>query len=156
AFGKRTGSVTITASASGLKGTTTLTVSNGTLVSLAITPANSIASNGSKQQFTATGTFSDSTTQDITLNVHWSSSSASVATIANAPSTAGLAAAAGVGSTTLGAHSGGIMNHTRLTVQSTTAPQRRPGSGVRPPEFEEKIREHGRAPFLSLSGRLAI
>jgi len=117
AFGKRTGSVTITASASGLKGTTTLTVSDGTLVSLAITPANSIASNGSKQQFTATGTFSDSTTQDITLNVHWSSSSASVATIANAPSTAGLATAAGVGSTTIGANSGGITNSTSLTVQ---------------------------------------
>ena len=117
AFGKRTGSVTITASTSGLKGTTTLTVSNGTLVSLAITPANSIASNGSKQQFTATGTFSDSTTQDITLNVHWSSSSASVATIANAPSTAGLATAAGVGSTTIGANSGGITNSTSLTVQ---------------------------------------
>jgi len=117
AFGKRTGSVTITASASGLKGTTTLTVSNGTLVSLAITPANSIASNGSKQQFTATGTFSDSTTQDITLNVHWSSSSASVATIANAPSTAGLATAASVGSTTIGANSGGITNSTSLTVQ---------------------------------------
>jgi hypothetical protein len=40
---------------------------------------------GAPQQFTATGTFSDSTTQDITSNVHWSSSLASVATIANAP-----------------------------------------------------------------------
>ncbi|HYL94376.1 MAG TPA: Ig-like domain-containing protein [Terriglobales bacterium] len=117
AFGKKTGSATITASASGLKGTTTLTVSNGTLVSLAITPANSTVSNGSKQQFTATGTFSDSTTQDITMNVHWSSSHASVATIANAPSTAGLATTAGVGSTTIGANSGGITNSTSLTVQ---------------------------------------
>jgi trimeric autotransporter adhesin len=117
AFGKRTGSATITAGASGLKGTTTLTVSNGTLVSVAITPANSTVSNGSTQQFTATGTFSDSTTQDITLNVHWSSSHASVATIANAPSTAGLATTAGVGTTTIGANSGGITNSTSLTVQ---------------------------------------
>jgi trimeric autotransporter adhesin len=117
AFGKKTGSATITASASGLKGTTTLTVSNGTLVSVAITPANSTVSNGSTQQFTATGTFSDSTTQDITLNVHWSSSHASVATIANAPSTAGLATTAGVGSTTIGANSGGITSSTSLTVQ---------------------------------------
>ncbi|HET7749945.1 MAG TPA: Ig-like domain-containing protein [Terriglobales bacterium] len=117
AFGKKTGSATITASASGLKGTTTLTVSNGTLVSLAITPANSTVSNGSTQQFTATGTFSDSTTQDITLNVHWSSSHASVATIANAPSTAGLATTAGVGTTTIGANSGGVTNSTSLTVQ---------------------------------------
>ncbi|HKC72067.1 MAG TPA: Ig-like domain-containing protein, partial [Terriglobales bacterium] len=117
AFGKKTGSATITASASGLKGTTTLTVSNGTLVSLAITPANSTVSNGSTQQFTATGTFSDSTTQDITMNVHWSSSHASVATIANAPSTAGLATTVGVGSTTIGANSGGITSSTSLTVQ---------------------------------------
>jgi hypothetical protein len=117
AFGKKTGSATITASASGLKGTTTLTVSNGTLVSVAITPANSTVSNGSTQQFTATGTFSDSTTQDITLNVHWSSSHASVATIANAPSTAGLATTVGVGSTTIGANSGGITSSTSLTVQ---------------------------------------
>ncbi len=117
AFGKKTGSATITASASGLKGTTTLTVSNGTLVSVAITPANSTVSNGATQQFTATGTFSDSTTQDITLNVHWSSSHASVATIANAPSTAGLATTAGVGTTTIGANSGGITSSTSLNVQ---------------------------------------
>lgn len=117
AFGKRTGSVTITASASGLKGTTTLTISNGTLVSIAITPANPTVSKGSTQQFTATGSFSDGTTQDITLNAHWSSSSASVATIANAPSAAGLATTAGVGSTTIGANSGGITNNTSLTVQ---------------------------------------
>jgi uncharacterized protein YjdB len=117
AFGKKTGSATITASASGLKGTTTLTVSNGTLVSVAITPANSTVSNGSTQQFTATGTFSDSTTQDITLNVHWSSSHSSVATVANAPSVAGLATTTGVGSTNIGANSGGITSSTSLTVQ---------------------------------------
>ena len=117
AFGKRTGSATITASASGLKGTTTLTVSNGTLVSLAITPANPTVSKGATQQFTATGTFSDGTTQDITLNAHWSSSSASVATIANAPSAGGLATATGVGTTNIGANSGGVTGSTSLTVQ---------------------------------------
>lgn len=117
AFGKRTGSVTITASASGLKGTTTLTISNGTLVSIAITPASAVVSKGSTRQFTATGTFSDGTTQDVTLNAHWSSSSASVATIANAPSTAGLATTVGVGTTSIGANSGGITSNTSLTVQ---------------------------------------
>ncbi len=117
AFGKKTGSATITASASGLKGTTTLTVSSGTLASITIAPANPTVSNGSTQQFTATGTFSDSTTQDITLNVHWSSSHASVATIANAPSTAGLATTTGVGTTTIGANSGGITSSTSLNVQ---------------------------------------
>lgn len=117
AFGKRTGTTTITATSSGLKGTTTLTVSNGTLVSLAVTPANSTVSTGGTQQFTATGTFSDGTTQDITVSAHWSSSSASVATIANAPGTAGLATTAGVGTTMIGANSGGITNSTSLTVK---------------------------------------
>ena len=117
AFGKRTGTTTITATSSGLKGTTTLTVSNGTLVSVAVTPANSTVSSGSTQQFTATGTFSDGTTQDITVSAHWSSSSASVATIANAPGTAGLATTAGAGTTIIGANSGGITNSTSLTVK---------------------------------------
>ena len=117
AFGKRTGTTTITASVSGLKGTTTLTVSNGTLVSLAITPANPTVSNGGTEQFTATGTFSDGTTQDVTMSAHWSSSSASVATIANAPSAAGLATTAGVGTTTIGANTGGVTNSTSLTVK---------------------------------------
>jgi hypothetical protein len=116
-YGKRSGSVTISASASGVSGTTTLTISNGTLVSIAITPANPSVPLGAPQQFTATGTFSDSTTQDITVNVHWSSSSASVATIANAPSTAGVATLNGSGSTTIGANSGGVTAATVLSVQ---------------------------------------
>lgn len=117
AFGKKTGNATITATASGLKGSTVLTVSSGTLASIAIVPANPTVANGSTRQFTATGTFSDGSTQDITLNVHWSSSSASVATIANAPSTAGLATTAGVGTTVIGANSGGTTASTNMTVQ---------------------------------------
>ncbi|HEV8493678.1 MAG TPA: hypothetical protein VGR76_15485, partial [Candidatus Angelobacter sp.] len=63
---------------------------------------------GSTQQFTATATFSDSSTQDVTLNTHWSSSAASVATIANGPGAAGLATTAGIGSTVIGANAGGV------------------------------------------------
>jgi uncharacterized protein YjdB len=117
AHGKKGGSVTVTATASGISGTTTLTVRTGTLVSLAITPATPTAAAGTKQQFTATGTFSDGSTQDITLNAHWSSSSASVATIANAPSVAALATCNNAGTTTIGANSGGITGSAVLTVQ---------------------------------------
>jgi len=117
AHGKKGGSVTVTATASGISGTTTLTVRTGTLVSLAITPAAPTAAAGTKQQFTATGTFSDGSTQDITLNAHWSSSSASVATIANAPSVAALATCNNAGTTTIGANSGGITGSAVLTVQ---------------------------------------
>ena len=117
AHGKKSGSVTITASAFGISGTTTLTVGTGTLVSIVVTPANPTAAAGGTQQFTATGTFSDSSTQDITLNSHWSSSSSSVATIANAPSLAGLGNCKAAGSTNITANSGGITGSTGLTVQ---------------------------------------
>jgi len=117
AHGKKGGSVTITASTSGVSGTTALTVGTGTLVSLAITPVAPTATAGTTQQFTATGTFSDSTTQDITLNAHWSSSHATVATVANAPSVAGLAKCVAAGTSSIGANSGGITGSTLLTVQ---------------------------------------
>jgi len=114
---KKNGSVTITASASGVKGTTTLTVGSGTLTSITLAPADSTVSLGSTQQFTATGHFSDGSTQDITLTTHFSSSSASVATIANAPSVAGVATTTGAGTTTIGANSKGVTASTSLTVQ---------------------------------------
>lgn len=117
AHGKKSGSVTIKASASGVSGTTTLTVGTGTLQSLAVTPANPTCSVGSTQQFAATGTFSDGSTQDISLNSHWSSSSASVATIANAPSVAGLAQCHAAGTSVIGANSGGTTGSTSMTAQ---------------------------------------
>ena len=116
AHGKKSGSVTITARAFGVSGTTTLTVGTGTLVFLAVTPANPSASVGGTQQFTATGTFSDASTQDVTLNSHWSSSSASVTTIANAPSVAGLARCNAPGVVAITAKSGGTTGSTSLTV----------------------------------------
>jgi uncharacterized protein YjdB len=117
AHGKKGGTATISASSSGVTGSTTLTVGTGTLVSLAITPATVTANAGSTQAFVATGTFSDASTQDITLNSHWSSSSASVATIANAPSVAGMANCIAAGTSTIGANSGGVTGSAVLTVQ---------------------------------------
>jgi hypothetical protein len=117
AHGKKAGTVTISASSAGIKGTTTLTVGTGTLTSVAITPLDSSVTLGNTQQFTATGSFNDGTTQDITLTTHWSSSSASVATIANAPSVGGLATTHGVGTTSIGANAKGVTASTTMTVQ---------------------------------------
>jgi len=116
AHGKKNGSVTIRASASGITGTTSLTVSSGTLVSIAISPLAPSVAVGTTQQFVATGNFSDGTVQDVTLTTHWSSTSSSVATIANAPSVGGLATANGIGTTTIGANSGGVTSSTTMTV----------------------------------------
>jgi len=79
---KKAGTLTLSATSSGVTGSTTVTVGTGTLVSVAITPANSSVTAGSTQQLTATGTFSDGTTQDVTINSHWSSTVPTVATIA--------------------------------------------------------------------------
>ncbi len=55
-----------------------------TLVSLQVTPANPSVAEGSQQQFTATGTFSDGSTQDLNRRATWSSSDSSAVTIDSA------------------------------------------------------------------------
>jgi len=105
---KKAGTLTITASASGISGTTTVTIGSGTLVSIDIQPANALVTAGATQQFVANGTFSDGSTQDVTINSHWSSTISSVATIANAQVSAGLATTHSTGTTTIGVNHGGI------------------------------------------------
>ena len=60
----------------------TLTVTpTVTLQSIAVAPSNSSVSQSQTQQFTATGTYSDNTTKDITTSVSWASSNTAVASI---------------------------------------------------------------------------
>ncbi|MEI6092841.1 MAG: DUF1554 domain-containing protein, partial [bacterium] len=99
-----------------VSGTTTLTVTPATLVSIAVTPTNPNVPNGLTQQFTATGTYSDGTTQNITTSVTWSSSNVSVATI---NLTTGLATVTSdSGSSTIRATMGSILGTTTLTATS--------------------------------------
>lgn len=112
---KKAGTLTVTASAFGVTGSTSVTIGTGTLVSVDITPANPTVAHGSTQQFIALGTFSDSTTQDVSINSHWSSTISSVATIANAPVNAGLATTKTTGTTTIGVNHSGNTATTTLT-----------------------------------------
>jgi trimeric autotransporter adhesin len=84
------------------------------LVSIAVTPANAAVLLGTLQQFTATGTYSDHSSQDITDSVTWSSSDISVASIAGG----GLATALTLGSVTISATSGSVTGSTTVNVQS--------------------------------------
>ena len=86
-----------------------------TLSSVAVTPANASIAAGASQQFTATGTYSDGSTQNLTAQAAWSSSNPAAATV-NAGS--GLAAGVAAGSTTISASSGGLTGSTTLTVQA--------------------------------------
>ena len=119
AYGKKSGTTTVTATSGSATGSTTLTVTTATLVSLAITPTNPSIANGTAEQFTATGTFSDNTTQDMTLSVIWSSSNTAVAQISNTLGLNGLATGVGAGTTTITSTSGGVSVTATLTVATT-------------------------------------
>jgi len=116
AASRSVGSSTVTATLGSISGSTTLTVTTAVLVSIVVTPENSSVGQGAHQQFTATGTFSDNTTQDITKSAHWSSSDTTIATIGNTAGSKGLAVTVAAGSTTITATSGGISGSTLLTV----------------------------------------
>jgi uncharacterized protein YjdB len=112
AKGLTPGTATITALFAGEVGAATLTVTNATMTSLIITPASTDIPLGSSQQFTATGNFNDGTTQNLTTQVAWTSSSVHVATMgAN-----GVATTAGVGTTTITATMNGVTGTAVLTV----------------------------------------
>jgi hypothetical protein len=95
-------------------------VNAATLIAIAVTPSNPSISQGAKQQFTATGTYSDGTTQTLTTTVTWNSSTAGVATISNAAGSQGLATAVAAGSTTITAASGSVSGTASLTVTAVT------------------------------------
>jgi uncharacterized protein YjdB len=124
AAGLAAGSTAITATSGNISGSATLTVSQvtpptPTLVSIQVTPANPSVMLGATQQFTATGTYSDGTTKDITILATWSSSPSSVASISNAEGAKGLATSLTVGTATITATSGNVSGSTTLTVKAS-------------------------------------
>jgi hypothetical protein len=110
------GTSTITTTSGSVTGSASVLVSTPILVSISVTPASASIAKGTAQQFTATGTYSDNSTQDLTASVNWSSSSTAVATIANT----GLATGAGVGSASITATSGSIAASATLNVGQPT------------------------------------
>jgi phage tail sheath protein FI len=111
--------VMITASFLGLAPTINVAVTAAVLQSIAVTPAGPVSILPAQtQQFAATGTYSDTTTQVITSSVKWNSSALAVATI----SSGGLASAvAAGGSLTLFAANPGLWGNT-LSVSITPSP----------------------------------
>ncbi|MGA9527103.1 MAG: Ig-like domain-containing protein [Terriglobales bacterium] len=85
-----------------------------TLVSITVTPANADVILGTLQQFTATGTYSDHTTQNLTDSVTWSSSESSEASIV----AGGIATALALGSVTISATSGSVTGSTTVNIQA--------------------------------------
>jgi uncharacterized protein YjdB len=120
ATGLAAGTVTLTATQGGVSGTATLTVTSATLSALEVNPGNASIPNGSQQQFTALGTFSDGSTSDLTTSVTWSSSNTQVATISNAAGSKGVASSVSVGQVTITATHSGVSGTAQLTVTPAT------------------------------------
>jgi YD repeat-containing protein len=106
------GSTTISATSGSIQGSTLLTVSAPALVSIAVTPAAPTILQNATQQFTATGTNTDNSTQDLTSSVVWGSSATTIATIDNS----GLATAIAPGTTNITATVGSVSGSATVTV----------------------------------------
>jgi hypothetical protein len=101
---------------------------NATLTSIAVTPKTPSIAGGGSQQFTATGTYNDGTTQNVTSQAAWTSSSTTVAGI----NAAGVASGLCAGSTTISASMSGESNGTTLAVTGAGATKTVVASGTNP------------------------
>ena len=101
-----------------------------TLTSISVTPTNPTIQSGATQQFAATGTYSDGSTQNLTSQVVWGTSNPAVATI----NSSGLATATSAGTTAISASKSGIVGSTNLVsivpVAITTTSLNSGGVGV--------------------------
>jgi len=106
------GNTTISGTSGSVSGSTTVTIVAPALVSITLSPANPSVRRSKTQQLTATGTYTDNSTQDLTASADWISSAAGVATI----NAGGLVKGVYPGIATMTAISGSISGSTSLTV----------------------------------------
>ena len=109
------GTATITATSGTLSGSQTLTVTS-LLSSISVTPTDPSMAEGSYRLFTATGTYSNGTSEVIRSQATWSSSDTTVATVTYG----GLVTAVAPGTATITATQGSISGHTTVTVTPLT------------------------------------
>ena len=120
------GIAVVTATVAGVSATYELTVSNSTIQSMTLSPATVSAPIGLKTQFTASGIFSDATTQDLTFDSEWKTNPGTFATVSNDPASKALATAAAIGDEAITATFGAItappvtLTVTAATLQSIT------------------------------------
>jgi hypothetical protein len=111
--GVSNGSVAISGSYENMApATTTLVISSATIQSIAVTPSSPTVILGAVEQFTATGLFSDGSTQDIKTISQWASSDPAVAVV----NQTGVASSASHGQTNIGATFKGVSNSAVLNV----------------------------------------
>jgi len=110
------GTTTITVILGSMSASTTLQVTNATIVSIAVTPAGRTIATGTRLSFVATGLFSDNTTQVITKDCMWASDNHAVATLR----AGSMATAVGPGTANISATFTGVTASAPLHVSSAT------------------------------------
>jgi hypothetical protein len=118
-FGIGSATITATDPATSIAGNATLNVTSATISSIVILPSTPTIAPLTQLTMSAKGFFSDGTTQDITLDSHWSSSNVAAATITTS-GPPGIATGVAAGTTTIGATLGAVTGSTTLTVSSAT------------------------------------
>jgi hypothetical protein len=116
ARGASPGAATVTATLGGVSDSVALTVTAATLTSLDVQPVDPTIPVLTSLPFTAVGSFSDGSVQDLSDQVVWSSSDPTVATVSNDDSSAGQVQAVGVGTATISATFGAASDTSLLTV----------------------------------------
>jgi hypothetical protein len=116
AKGVSIGSSVITADFQAQSATSLLTVTDATLTSIMLTPANPHIPKGNTLQLTATGIYSDGISVDMTSSAIWSSSDTLIATV-NAD---GIVSGIASGSTIITATSAALSATTNVTITDTS------------------------------------
>lgn len=110
------GSAIATAVYLGNTATLNITVSNAVLTEIQLSPLSDEMAVNSSRQFTATGIFSDNSTQNITDQVNWSSSDEALLTIDNQLDNKGLAQSIATGVVSINAEKDGMVGDKALTI----------------------------------------
>jgi uncharacterized protein YjdB len=114
------GTATITAKSGMSQASCVITVTNATMTSLQITPAQLQLQLGSISQLQAIGVFSDLTTQDESYSVSWTSSDPTIASVGDDYYTKGTITANAAGTVTISANFMGVVGTTTLTITPAT------------------------------------
>ena len=118
------GITTISATTGPVTGSIPLTVTSATLSSIAVAPSGQSIPVGVKLNLNAVGSFSDGTTQDLTVLSNWASTNPSVATVSNSGASSGLTTSVSPGTTTITATApaslGSVVGSATLTVNTAT------------------------------------
>jgi Ca2+-binding RTX toxin-like protein len=110
------GDTTITATVGAVSASTPFSVTAATLTAIVVTPGSPSIAKGTTRQFTATGIYTDATTQDLTASLTWTSSDTTYATISTADGSRGLATGLLEGTSTIKATNGTLEGTTLATV----------------------------------------